>query len=85
MNWRKRLMLNDKIDVKVGESNKYQSSTIIEIRMNKEFNDKEFLVGFRVYCPEGDCEDLEGRRYFGLDEAMDEWIPMNSPKIERFG
>jgi hypothetical protein len=41
-------------------------------------------IAFRVYHPDGDKVDKAGVKFFGWDETFDEWLPLYSPRIQKF-
>lgn len=40
-------------------------------------------IAFRIYHPEGDKSDKAGRKFFGWEEAYDEWFPLYSARIDK--
>lgn len=80
--WRNRLVINDRIDVlfNTNPNSKtcpYIHATIIEERLipnpkakigDDDENFKEFRIGFRMYCDNGEDEDKNFKRYNGWAE-----------------
>ena len=81
--WRMTLKKGDLIDGYDSTKKWYQS----EVQNTEYFKDeggREVLrlrVGFRIYHPEGNKTDDDGKKYSGWSEKFDETIPAYSPRI----
>lgn len=42
---------------------------------------EQVQIAFRVYDPNGEKTDKQGKKYFGYEEDFDEWIPLKSARL----
>lgn len=38
-------------------------------------------IAFRLNHPDGDKTDSQGNKFFGWEEAWDEWLPLYSARV----
>ncbi|CAD8116913.1 unnamed protein product [Paramecium sonneborni] len=76
--WRHCLNVGDIIDC--FDNRLWQNATIISA-LNDE--NKEYVIGFRVYDEKGNQYDSQNRRFFGWNQQYDESIKAVSPRIQK--
>ncbi len=81
--WREGLKPDDRLDI-FDTQGHWFLGTVMKIREDGWEAGKDALVGYRVYMPEGTKKDGSGRRHEGWSEQYDEWIPVNSIRLQRF-
>jgi hypothetical protein len=83
--WREELKAGDNIDA-YDDSKIWYQSTIQEIKevTADERTYKQAYVGFRVYSPDAQKIDDEGRRFAGWSNKFDKWIPLYNTRIQPF-
>lgn len=85
--WKLSLKEGDQIDA-FDKAKSWYASTILSIKENQTQDGRTFKVaeiGFRIFSENGKKapETEGGKRYDGWSSKFDEWLPLNSPKIEK--
>ncbi len=82
--WRRNINVSDLVDA-CDELGGWYLSTVADVKFSSESGNllSEVKVGYRFYTPAGSKKDQQGNAYEGWKEMYDEWIPVNSIRIQR--
>ena len=83
--WRESLKVGDHVDA-FDSTQKWYACTVLglETREIAGTELKAVQIAWRIEHPEGDKTDSAGKRYFGWDATMDEWLPLYSARIQKY-
>ena len=80
--WRESIKAGDLIDGFDSTSCWYACTVLaLETREEGGVSLKSARIAWRINHPEGDKTDAAGNKFFGWEEAMDEWLPLYSARI----
>ena len=80
--WRETIKVGSNIDC-YDSTGFWYASTVsgIETREVEGADMKMVQIAFRLNHPDGDKTDSQGNKFFGWEEAWDEWLPLYSARV----
>ena len=80
--WRESLAVGNNIDC-YDSTGWWYASTVTGLETQKvDGEDAPMIhIAFRMNHPDGDKTDAQGARFFGWEEAWDEWLPLYSARV----